>query len=139
MVSGQTRRAWNSTLPQRRKPIGHAANYLKNNGVKARKGALKKVSKKQSGRLSRYYPIRDAFLADNPACRICFERGLGLVQSTEVHHLRGRLGSLLFDTRGFCASCFSCRTWPHDNARQAREMGLLAIPRDWGRPFGDEK
>lgn len=139
MVSGQTRRAWNSSLPARRKPIGHSVNFLKNNGIKPRKGALKKVSKKQSGRLARYYPIRDAFLAENRVCEICSARGAPVNEATEVHHLRGRLGSLLFDTRGFVPSCFSCRTWPHDHPREAREIGLLAIPRDWGRPFGPEK
>lgn len=135
MVSGQTRRAWNSSLPARRKPIGHSVNFLKNNGIKQRKGALKKVSKKQSGRLARYYPIRDAFLAENRACEICSARGGPVNEATEVHHKYGRNSSLLFDVRGFVASCRQCRTIPHDKPEWARERGLLGAASLWGVPI----
>lgn len=96
---------------------------------------LRKVSKKQAAQMRKYYGVRRAFLIANPACQICPCRGMKPAPATEVHHQRGRSGSLLCDTRGFIASCRSCREWPHENTAVARELGLLASPVEWGVSF----
>lgn len=52
-------------------------------------------------------------------------------RSTEVHHFRGRIGRLLCDTRFFIGTCRAHREWPHENARQARALVLLAPSSEW--------
>lgn len=41
------------------------------------------------------------------------------------HHLKGRSGALLCDTRFFCGLCSTHHRWVHDNARVSRELGYL--------------
>lgn len=96
---------------------------------------LKKISKSQRNRLKDYYQIRNEYLLQFPACAICLCRGLTPAPATEVHHMFGRNGSLLTDTRGFVSSCRGCREWPHDNAREARALGILGEPWEWGVPI----
>jgi len=100
---------------------------------------LKKVSKSQRRKLKTYFEVRNEFLRDNPACLICVVRGLTPAPATEVHHLFGRSNSLLCDVRGFCPSCKSCREWPHANPKEARELGLLGEPWEWGVPIDSHR
>lgn len=95
---------------------------------------LKKVSRSQRGRMERYFPIRTAWLdrPENAVCAICLCLGLEPARATEVHHARGRNGPLLFDTRFFIPSCRAHREWPHLHPREARTLGLLAGPVEWG-------
>ncbi len=98
---------------------------------------LRKVSKAHGVKLRIYYKLRNVFLQENPACQICVVRGLTPAPATEVHHIRGRAGKLLSDSRYWASSCFSCREWPHANPKVAREIGILAPSRDWNRsPIG---
>jgi hypothetical protein len=93
---------------------------------------LRKVSKKQSGRLRKYYPIQVEFLKKHKWCMICMALHGVKVRSSEVHHSRGRNGRLLYDTRFFVASCRGCRMVPHLNIKWAREVGITAEAKDWG-------
>lgn len=94
---------------------------------------LKKISKSRRNALSsKYNPARVEFLRQNPFCQICPAKGTGRPnRATEVHHMRGRAGSLLWDSRFFCASCRECREWPHENTVLARQYGVLCEPREW--------
>lgn len=97
---------------------------------------MRQVSPKQGKRLREYGPISKAFLADHPFCAICTARGIHPPNSaTEVHHLRGRVGKLLCDKRGFVASCFPCRDFPHTQVIEARRLGVLAPAHLWNVPF----
>lgn len=99
--------------------------------------ALRKVSKALARRLRvDYYPERSEFLSkpENQWCAICLCRGIENPNpATEVHHIRGRAGKLLSDSRFFVASCFPCREWPHTFKQKARELGILAGPGEWGK------
>lgn len=99
-----------------------------------RQKPLKKVSKAQRRRLKGYFEARDEYLAQYPVCGICLVRGLTPMAATEVHHARGRVGSLLIDTRFFVPSCRPCREWPHENPKEARALGVLAGPAEWNTP-----
>lgn len=94
---------------------------------------LRKVSKAKAKKLrDLYFPTRNKFLKENPHCAICVIREIiPPRRATEVHHIRGRAGSLLWDTRFFSSSCRACREWPHENATLARELGILAEAKDW--------
>lgn len=72
-----------------------------------------------------YWVVQRAFLKKHPWCEICLTRGRKVRKSTEVHHINGRNGKRLLDTRFFKASCRPCRMWPHENPREARALGLL--------------
>lgn len=83
--------------------------------------------------MERYYAVRDEYLKTHPICGVCLVLGFDCPNpSSEVHHLRGRNGRLLCDTRFFAPSCRAHREFPHQNPALARELGLLSSPADWG-------
>jgi hypothetical protein len=53
---------------------------------------MRKVSKKQAERLRAYNKVRKVYLLSNTHCEGCKN------DATEIHHKKGRLGSLLCDT-----------------------------------------
>lgn len=100
---------------------------------------LKKIAKSQRKRLRKYYPLAKEFLSrpENKFCLICTvrrEHGENILinLATEIHHWAGRIGKLLCYVPYFRPSCFSCRLWPHDHPKLAREYGLLAPAPLWG-------
>jgi hypothetical protein len=54
---------------------------------------------------------------------------------TEVHHQRGRTGSLLLDKRGWIAVSKQGHRWVHQNVQKARELGFICDRGLWGVPF----
>lgn len=58
---------------------------------------IKKVSKKRETENKIYAILRKKFLQDNPICPI------NKTQTTDIHHMKGRIGSLLLDTRYWLA------------------------------------
>jgi hypothetical protein len=54
----------------------------------------------------------------------------------EVHHLRGRLKTLLRDQRGWMAVSREGHEWIHNNIHKARLMGWLCEKGAWGKPYG---
>lgn len=107
-------------------PLRRGSSFLK-------RTPLAKKSDKQKERDAKYSRIAKAWLAlpGNEWCKICIARGKKPNPATEVHHRNGRAGELLFDTRYFVPSCYPCRLWPHDNSKQARELGLLGTFFEW--------
>lgn len=87
---------------------------------------LRRISKKRAKEGRTYTEVSGAFLADNPTCEMC-----KVAASTELHHKRGRVGSLLCDTRFFAACCNYCHTFIHANPAIARQLGLLAPANEW--------
>jgi hypothetical protein len=105
---------------------------------------LKKVARSQRQRLTKYFALSTAFLLkpENKLCVICQTRrehgeDILINNAVEVHHFRGRIGRLLCWVPGFRASCFPCRSWPHDNPTKARAWGLLAPAALWNVYPGD--
>lgn len=86
-------------------------------------GPIKKRSTKESERMSKYLPIKDQFLKDNPECMV--KRPGCYFDSTNVHHGAGRVGEKLFDTKYFIACCDGlCHRWCEENPKEAKEIGL---------------
>lgn len=119
----------------RRKQTGSSSRVLPCRGK-----PLKKISRSQRERLKRYFAIRNEWLSlpENAVCAICLVRGMNPAPATECHHSRGRAGKLLFDTRFWRSSCRNCREWPHENPREARELGILASPVEWNVSVPEE-
>ncbi len=127
---GEAGRSWNSTLPARKTPL-RAKKQWRSQQKPLKRTPLKKVSQSQKNRLKKYDAMRREFLAqpENEFCEVCKARrehgeNIRVNYSSEVHHKYLRAGANLF--RGFVASCFPCRLWPHENPAKARELGLLA-------------
>lgn len=128
---------------RRLKKEGRRVTWNRNGQIKRQK-PIKKVSRSLRERLKVYQFLAAQFLAlpENKLCLICTvrrEHGENIVINcaTEIHHLAGRIKRLLCYVPFFRASCFPCRTWPHDYPAQAREWGLLAPATQWNR-FPDE-
>lgn len=85
---------------------------------------MPKISDKQSERMSRYMPIRNKFLEENPICMVQRPEGC-LFQSTNVHHGKGKVGELLFDTKYFIACCSGdCHRWAETHPEEAQQLGV---------------
>ena len=69
-----------------------------------------------------YSLIRKAFLIKHTKC----QAGLPgcSISSTEVHHKKGRIGSLLIDTNFFLAVCRNCHDYIENNPSEAKDLGL---------------
>lgn len=79
------------------------------------------ISKKHQNRLTKYIKIRETFMKEHPMC----ECGMGCgLPSTDVHHMKGKIGDLLFDTRFFKALNRICHTWVETHPKEAKELGL---------------
>ncbi len=122
------------------KRLSYAEALVKKQAKEGRSKPSKprKVIAQRSDRLKAlqgvYSRVSKAFLAmpENHRCAICIVRGIVPPNlSTETHHFAGRIGRLLCYVPYFIPSCFPCREWPHQNARQARELGVLAPAPQW--------
>jgi hypothetical protein len=81
---------------------------------------IRRVSTKRAKQLREYFVIRENYLAEHRLCNVCKSS-----KATDIHHLRGRVGTRLNDTQYFMAVCRSCHDEIHHNPRWAYENGLL--------------
>ena len=66
-----------------------------------------------------YSDIRRQFLRENRMCQT--ECGL---RANQIHHMKGRIGDLLIDTRYFFAVCHECHEKIELNPAWAKEKGF---------------
>jgi hypothetical protein len=83
---------------------------------------IPKISDKQAKRMRAYNAIATQFKRYHPICQARVKCSGAL--TTEVHHMRGRLGDLLFDSAHFLAVCSECHRFITDNSEQAFALGL---------------
>lgn len=94
---------------------------------------IRKVSKSRARQNREYTKLKAAFLEANPLCQACSDFGTVPARSTEVHHVRGRSGKLLCDTRYWLAIDPRCHCMIHQHPAIAKKLGLLANMGEWGR------
>ena len=90
--------------------------YLRNDIKKS----INKISEKQIENLKEYSKVRKEYLTKNLKCEF---PGCNQV-STDIHHMKGRIGELLTDTSFFKALCRTHHTWCEENPNEAKELGL---------------
>lgn len=99
---------------------------------------MRQQSDSMAHREKLYKKAKREYMAAHPRCEACpvitFDPP---APSTDLHHKRGRAGTLLYDKRFFMAGCRTCHDWIHDNPAKARELGLLAPPNEWNVPPRD--
>ena len=83
---------------------------------------IPKVSAKQVDRLKEYKKVRDVYMKEHPICEAQLE-GCSR-QATDLHHGRGRIGSLLTDVSNFHALCAHCHHAIEISPSMAKELGL---------------
>jgi len=91
---------------------------------------MRRVSERRKEALKEYQATKTAYVASKaqgkPAKVQC-ERCSKLIpaKSITIHHKRGRIASLLCDTRHFSLLCLACHRWVGENMEAARKLGLL--------------
>lgn len=81
---------------------------------------IKSVSDKKLIELKEYRVVRDRYLAEHKVC----EHPDCKNPSEDLHHAKGRVGSLLTDVRYFKALCRKCHRWCEENVNEAKKLGL---------------
>lgn len=94
---------------------------------------IRPVSKKRGEQLKIYKSLRQEFLKANPLCQNvdCPTLNGHRRTATEVHHSRGKTGTMLLQVKWFRALCSWCHRWVHDNPNKARVLGLLCEKGKW--------
>ena len=88
--------------------------------IKSSAHRIKSVSDKKLIELKEYRVVRDGYLSANKICEHPECKNL----SEDLHHAKGRVGSLLTDVRYFKALCRRCHRWVEDNPEEAKALGL---------------
>lgn len=78
---------------------------------------IRRVSAKRSKENVQYLKVRLEFLNENQTCKCCG------ASATDVHHTKGRIGSLLTDKRYFVALCRGCHNRVEENPIWAKKHG----------------
>jgi hypothetical protein len=82
-----------------------------------------------TAKMKEYRAAKGRYLASYPSCQCGCGRN-----AEEIHHVRGRTGSLLLDTRYWLALAPECHRFVHEHINLSRERGLIAAPGDWNNP-----
>ncbi len=82
---------------------------------------LRKMSKAKAIENRKYVKLKNEALGKWPTCE--FPDCIRI--ATQVHHQRGRIGSMLCDKRYWILLCQFHHTWIHEHSKTARAMGLL--------------
>ena len=85
----------------------------------------------EQARMDAYRPVRDAYLAEHPRCEVVWFGQPCCNPSVDNHHLRGRLGTLLCDTRFFLAVCRGCHDKIRMRTADAIKHGYLPPKGEW--------
>ena len=97
---------------------------------------LRRRSIAMSKRMKEYAKLKEQFLQDNPQCQVfpwiceCNQ----FRPATQIHHIRGRAGSLLLDTRFWMAVSQEGHEFIHKNPELARKHGYLCAKGQWNKP-----
>ena len=97
--------------------------------------SVRRVSKRRASEKTKYRALREEFLLNHPWCEYHLKMNpQRFVPATEVHHTRGRAGSLYLDTRFWIALSAVGHDWVHNNMEAARQLGLLCERGQWNTP-----
>lgn len=80
-----------------------------------------------------YAKLRRQFLAQNPECAVYRNK-----PANQIHHRRGRIGTLLIDQRFWLSVSMAGHEWIGRNPVQARAKGFICEQGKWNTPPDDE-
>jgi hypothetical protein len=79
-------------------------------------------STKRAKQEREYSDKRKIFMLANPICQANIP-GLCTTQSTDVHHVMGRVGELLLEVKEWMSVCRACHMWIETHPLEATELG----------------
>lgn len=87
---------------------------------------IKKVSDKQSTRNDEYKIVRDEFMLEHPICQANINNSNTRCSknSTDCHHMAGKVGGLYLDKSNFLAVCRACHGYIELHPNEAKELGF---------------
>ena len=94
-------------------------------GAKKSPRRINPFSAKRLKQMNEYRKVRIEFLKDHPKCQAC-----NFQSADQIHHKKGRTGSLLVDTKYFLAVCDDCHRFIENNPLEALKMGW-SVKRTW--------
>jgi hypothetical protein len=80
-------------------------------------------SPKRSKQEAEYSKLRKEFLTKHPMCQAHLPQVCTQV-STDVHHMKGRIGDLLLDQAHWLSVCRGCHYWIEMRPQEAKELGF---------------
>jgi hypothetical protein len=80
-------------------------------------------SPKRSKQEAEYSKLRKEFLTKHPMCQAHLPQVCTQV-STDVHHMKGRIGDLLLDQAHWLSVCRGCHYWIEMRPQAAKELGF---------------
>lgn len=89
---------------------------------KVKPQGINKVSKKRSNELAEYTHKRKIFLKDNPRCAVYPK-----LMATDVHHKKGRVGSLFLDEKFWLPVSRLGHKWVEENPEEAINKGFSLL------------
>jgi hypothetical protein len=98
------------------------------------KKPTRKISKKREADMKVYRKLRKQFLAENPWCQVIAVVAGHRVKTTDIHHTRGRAGSLFLDQRFWLAVSRPGHEWIQQNPLTARRLGFICETGKWNTP-----
>jgi len=90
---------------------------------------IRTVSNTRRVVLAEYKKRRKAFLMDREGCVVCCN-----LPASEIHHTRGRAGSLMLNEKFWLPVCAKCHVFIHNNIGWARKQGYIAPKGQWNNP-----
>lgn len=82
------------------------------------------LSLKRGKQLAEYAILMKDFKEKNTLCKAGIPNHC-TNKATDIHHIAGRVGEKLNDTKDWIHICRGCHTWIHNNPKEARELNLL--------------
>jgi hypothetical protein len=80
-------------------------------------------SHKRKAQEKDYSSKRKIFMAEHPMCQANIP-GLCTSQSTDIHHVKGRIGELLLDETHWMSVCRACHMYIETHPIEATELGF---------------
>jgi len=108
---------------KRCKHVSKALNHLAQAIIDRRIEQLRELETKSDRIPTEYAALAAEFKRQHPRCGVC-----GTNPVDDIHHSRGRLGSLLSDTRFWIPTCRTCHAWIDSNRNAARELTWNGVP-----------
>lgn len=89
----------------------------------ARKKPIPKASPKRRIQETLYSRSRKVFINNHPKCEANLPQVCTKI-STDVHHMKGRVGSLFLDERYWLSVCRGCHYWIEMRPEEAKLLGF---------------
>jgi len=126
---------WTKAYPKQHRKLNRAAMLARTRRLNRPRQPRKKI-RGRSNRMQRlmiyYNQRRHEYMALHPNCSMH-----GNCHATQIHHQRGRSGTLLLDERFWKPVCAAAHALIQEHPDIARRTGLLCQRGDWNRPPDD--